>query len=256
MSSGAKILVALIPAFVLGACSSGGEPVPFPAASYETPAPWDPDGGDTYAPGVTPDRLQTTITNPFFPAVPGARWVYEGLSDEGLERIEITIDEETRDVWGVAATVQRDTVYVEGELVEDTWDWFAEDDAGNVWYLGEETYEYEHGEVVCDCGAWEAGVDSAMPGIQMLAEPRVGLVYRQEYLAGEAEDLAEIVALDVTVTVAAGTFTGCVRTRDLSALERDVEEFKTHCPGVGTVLEEKPADGERVELIEYSVPAR
>jgi hypothetical protein len=221
-----------------------------PAASPDHPAPWDPD--TPYEPGVDPTALQTAITNPLFPAPVGGSWTYEGRTDEGTERISVSVLEETRDVWGATATVIRDTVFLDGQMIEDTWDWYAQDASGNVWYLGEDTTEYENGEPVCDCGAWEAGVDGALPGIFMLAEPRVGVAYRQEYYEGEAEDLAEVVEVGLTITVAAGTFEGCIKTRDLSAIDLSVEEFKYTCPGVGFVLEEVPEDDERIELIEYS----
>jgi hypothetical protein len=104
--------------------------------------------------------------------------------------------------------------------------------------------------VVCDCGAWESGVDGALPGVIMLATPKVGDVYRQEYLVGEAEDIAEIVSLNETVTVPAGTFEGCLKTKDSSALDPSVFAYKYYCPGIGIALEEE--GDERVELIEYS----
>lgn len=235
----------LVLSVCLAACGDSG-PV-LPRSNGVGPAPFDP--GQTYVPSVSSAELRTDIANPFFPAPVGARWRYEAVTDEGTERIEIEVLEETRDVWGVTARVVRDTVYLDDQLIEDTWDWYGEDPDGNVWYLGEDTYEYENGMVLCDCGAWESGVDGALPGVVMLGAPTVGTVYRQEFLAGEAEDLAEVVAVDVSVTVAAGSFTGCIRTRGLSAIQ-PIEEFKTYCPGVGVVLEEEGS--ERVELLEYS----
>jgi len=219
----------------------GDEEVPLPAG-------FDPNA--TYTPGVTSADLSTSITNPLFPAPVGAKWTYEGKTESGTERIEIVVDSKTKNVWGAVATVIRDTVYVDDEMVEDTWDWYGQSEDGTVWYLGEDTKEYEDGEVKCECGAWEAGVDSALPGVIMLGKPTVGSSYRQEYAQGEAEDLAEVVAVDETVEVPAGSFTGCVKTRDLSLVDRSAEAFKYYCPGVGLVLEEE--EGERVELIAYS----
>lgn len=227
--------------------------VPLPAASTNHPAPWDPDAD--YEPGITAAALSTEVDNPLMPSTPGLKWVYEGQTDEGMEHTEVEVLPESREVWGVEARVVRDTVYRDGELIEDTWDWYAQDADGNVWYLGEDTYEYENGEKVCDCGAWESGVDGALPGIVMLADPKVGDAYRQEYYPGDAEDLAEVVEADVSVSVAAGDFEGCVRTRETTVLERDVEEFKVACPGVGVVLEEAPADDERTELTSFTDPS-
>jgi hypothetical protein len=210
------------------------------------PAPLDPD--TPYLPRVSAGELSAAITNPLFPAPVGATWVFEADTDEGLERIEIEVLSETQDVWGTAARVVRDTEFLDGEMIEDTWDWFAQDEAGNVWYMGEDTAEYEDGEVVSREGAWEAGVDGALPGVIMLAGPEVGDEYRQEFFEGEAEDYGEVISLDESVTVPAGSWTGCLKTRDRSVLDPELDELKYYCPGVGTVLVE---EGDvRVELLE------
>ena len=233
---------------LLAACGGKGSTEPLPVSNDLGPAPFDP--GEPYEPKVSASDLSTTVSNSLFPVPTGARWVYEAVTDEGLERIIVAAEGETREVWGVTVTVVRDTVTLDGELIEDTWDWYAQDLTGHVWYLGEDTFEYENGIVVCSCGAWETGMDNAQPGVVMLANPKVGDVYRQEFLKDEAEDLAEVLAVNETVTVAAGTFTGCTKTLDLSAIESDVQEFKYYCPGVGNVLVE---EGDvRVELIGYS----
>ena len=138
------------------------------------------DGSDrpgldiTYDPPFDPSSLQTSVTNPYFPLTPGTVWAYEGETEDGTERIVVEVLEETRDVVGVAATVVRDRAYLDGELIEDTFDWFAQDADGNVWYLGEATEEIEDGEVVSTAGSWEAGVDGAEAGVLMPAEPTVG----------------------------------------------------------------------------------
>jgi hypothetical protein len=231
------------------ACSSDTETLePLPTTMALSPAPFDP--ASEYAPSVVGSDLETLVDNPFFPAPVGARWVYEATTDEGVERIEVEVLGETRPTWGVLATVVRDTVHLDGALIEDTWDWYSEDADGNVWYLGEDTYEYEDGEVVCSCGAWEAGVNQALPGVVMLGEPRVGDVYRQEYLRGEAEDLATVISVAESVTVPAGSWTGCLKTRDRSAIDPELDELKYYCPNVGNVLVEE--GDTRVELIEYS----
>jgi hypothetical protein len=212
------------------------------------PAPFDPD--QPYAPRIAAAELSADVTNPLFPAPVGATWVFEAETDEGIERIEIEVEAETMDVWGTSARVVRDTEFLDGEMIEDTWDWFAQDEAGNVWYLGEDTQEYEDGEVVSTEGAWEAGVDGALPGVVMLGDPQVGDEYRQEFFEGEAEDYGEVVSLDETVAVEAGEWTGCVKTRDRSVLDPELDEFKYYCADVGTVLIE---EGDvRVELIEYA----
>lgn len=212
------------------------------------PAKYDPKG--EYGIDIDAADLTAAITNPLFPAPVGAKWVYESKGTSKLEHIEVSVEPGEKDVWGAKARIVRDTVTVDGLLIEDTRDWYAQDDNGHVWYLGEDTAEYQNGVLTCHCGAWEAGKNGALPGVIMLASPVTGYSYRQEYFAGEAEDYAKVVSLDETVTVPAGKFTGCLKTQDMSALTPDAMAFKYYCPGVGLTLEEE--GGERVELVEYS----
>lgn len=216
------------------------------------------DGGSTtgpetdYDPDFDPADFVLAVDNPFFPLVAGTRWVYEGETEEGPETIVVEVLADTRNVAGVVATVVRDRVFVDDELVEDTFDWYGQDSRGNVWYLGEDSKEIEDGEVVSTEGSWETGVDGALPGIVMWADPaaHVGEEYRQEYYEGEAEDWGKVIAVGRSVSVAAGDFEGCIVTEDWNALEPGVVEEKTYCPGVGFVLEVKVGEEERVELVE------
>ncbi len=138
--------------------------------------------------------------------------------------------------------------------MEDTFDWFAQDDDGNVWYLGEDSKEYEDGRVVSTQGSWEAGVDGALPGIVMPAVPAVGDVYRQEFYAGEAEDMMTIIEVGAAVTVEAGSFDDVVRTKDWNPLEPDTIEEKSYARGVGKIREDKTSGGDgHAELVEYSL---
>lgn len=241
--------VALSLAFAAQACSSSSDDSnPKSKLPADLPAVYDP--GSPYVVDIDAGDLSSSVTNAFFPVKPGAKWVYESKAGDVTERIEITVEAGEKDVWGAKASIVRDTVHLGEELIEDTWDWYAQDDNGHVWYLGEDTTEYKGGEPVCKCGAWEAGVKAALPGVIMPNEPVVGHVYRQEFAAGEAEDYAEIVSIKASVTVPAGKFENCVKTRDRSALDKTADAFKYYCPGVGLTLEEE--GGERVELIEYS----
>jgi hypothetical protein len=165
--------------------------------------------------------------------------VFEG----GDERVEVTVTGETREIAGVTATVVIDQVFANGDLIEDTVDWYAADNAGNVWYLGEETAEYENGEIVTTAGSWEAGVDGAQPGIIMLADPRIGDAYRQEFYAGEAEDVAKVYALGESVNVPAGRYEEVLVTEDWTPLDPGLRERKWYAPGVGVVFEEVIAGG-------------
>lgn len=211
------------------------------------------DGGE-YDPALDPADFVAEVDNPYFPLPPGSTRTYEGTDEDGaVEQVEIEVLAETRDVLGIAATVVRDTVTVDGELVEDTYDWFAQDLDGNVWYLGEDVRDYEDGEVVSTEGSFEAGVDDARPGIVMPADPQVGDAYRQEYDPGNAEDVAQVVAVGESVTVAAGTYDDVLVTEDWNPLEPDVLERKSYAPGVGVVYEEKVQGGTgEVELIASS----
>jgi hypothetical protein len=213
----------------------------------------DPGDGGTYVPEVDPADFVDTIDNPYLPLAPGSRWVYEGTSGGETERVEVVVTTDRRVVLGISAVVVRDTVTVDGELAEDTFDWFAQDRSGNVWYLGEDSREYADGEVVSTEGSWEAGVDGAQPGIVMPADPIPGQAYRQEYLEGEAEDMAEVGRLGSTEQVPYGTLTGLLVTKEWTPLEPDVVEEKYYAKGIGLVLEVVTAGGEgRVELVEHA----
>jgi hypothetical protein len=213
----------------------------------------DPGDGGDYRPEIDPAAFVAAIDNPYLPLIPGSRWVYEGTDGGETERIEVEVTNDRREVMGVSTTVVRDTVYVDGELAEDTFDWFAQDRDGDVWYMGEDTREYENGEVSSTEGSWEAGVDGALPGIIMQAQPTVDDAYRQEYYAGEAEDLAQVTALDASESVPFGDFDNLLVIKEWNPFEPEVTEDKYFAPGVGTVLEVKTAGGEgRVELLEFT----
>lgn len=183
----------------------------------------------------------------------GASWTYLGETEDGLETIFIEVLADTREIMGVECVTVRDTVTIEGELVEDTYDWYAQDDDGNVWYFGEISFNYaEDGWVEDIDGSWLAGVDGALPGIVMLAQPSVGTTYRQEFWLGEAEDAATVLEVGASVTIGLGTFDGCLVTADFLPPEPDALEHKTYAPGIGFLREVKPEDGESVELVAYN----
>lgn len=191
------------------------------------------------------------ITNKYFTLKPGAKFVYEEKTNKGVKRVEIEVTGEARQVMGISATVLRDREWVDGELQEDTRDWFAQDKAGNVWYFGEAVDNYEGGKLVNHDGSWEAGLEGAKPGIIMLNDPKVGDTYRQEYLAGKAEDMGTVVAVRKKVTVPHGTFDDCVQIQDWSRIKESETEYKCYCSGVGyMVLEEEGP--EKLELVSAS----
>lgn len=252
-ASGA-VCAALGAALLLASCGSEPAATRRSASTSAEPPVIDPGDGGAYHPTLDESEVVELIDNPYLPLRAGARWVYEGDTDEGAERIEVEVLRDRRTVMGIEATVVHDAAYLDGELIEDTFDWYVQDSEGNVWYLGEQTAEYDDGTVVSTRGSWEAGVDGALPGIVMLAHPTVGDAYRQEYLAGEAEDMGEVIRTGATTSTPAGSFTDAVVTRDWTPLEPDVIEEKSYAPGVGLVAEVKPETGERLVLVEH-VPA-
>jgi hypothetical protein len=236
-----------------GGDSSGDAGTAAGPEATPTTAVIDPGDGGDYDPAVDPADFGGPVDNPYLPFLPGSRWVYEGTSDGETERIEVAVTGETRQVMGIEAVVVRDTVSVDGEVVEDTDDWFAQDAEGNVWYLGEDSKEYEGGEVTSTEGSWEAGVDGALPGIVMPAAPAVGQAYRQEFYEGEAEDLAEVLRLDGRETVAGEAYDALLVTEEWNPLEPDVVEEKSYARGIGLVVEVTTVGGEgRVELVEFT----
>jgi hypothetical protein len=201
--------------------------------------------------GIDPARFTTAIDNPYFPMTAGTMWSYDEVSADGtVQHVEVTVLAETKQIAGVETRVIHDLVTEDGAIVEDTLDYYAQDDAGNIWYFGEETAEYENGKVVSTAGTWEAGVDDAQPGIALPANPTPGLEYRQEFLAGEAEDQARILSIDEFADVASGSYSKLLMTRETTPLEPGLLEYKFYARGVGQVLGITVAGGsDRQELL-------
>jgi hypothetical protein len=217
-----------------------------PAASNEFGLP---QRGEPYE--LNPADFTTEIDNAYWPMPVGTRWTYSEVDEEGTElQVIVTVTSVEKDVAnGITARLVRDSVYEDGELVEDTLDYYAQDADGAIWYLGEATAEFEDGEISSTEGAWEAGVDGALAGIIIPADPVVGMTYRQEYYAGEAEDNGEILSLTETADVPAGQYEGCLQTADTSGIEPDVLEHKYYAQGVGPVLTIDVDGGGREELL-------
>lgn len=241
---------------LLAACGDDGTPVGTAGTTTTAPdTPVEPvidpgDGGD-YHPVIDPADFVDVVDNPYFPLAEGSRWVYEDVEGGTTERVEVTVLPDRKEILGISATVVRDVVTVDGVVVEDTLDWYAQDREGNVWYLGEDVKNYEDGVFVDSDGSFEAGVDGALPGIVMLADPQVGRAYRQEFYEGEAEDLGEVIALGQRRSVPAGSYDDVLVTRDWNPLEPDVVEEKSYARGVGVIFEEHvQGDPAQVALIE------
>jgi len=213
-------------------------------------------GESRYDPAINPADFvnpltigDTTATNTYMPLLPGFTRIYAA----GDETVTVTVTDETIEIMGVTCIVVRDTVEENGEVIEDTVDWFAQDIYGNVWYFGEISRNYEDGMLDNLDGSWMAGKDGAKAGIVMQAAPEAGQVYRQEWALAEAEDMGEVLSVSATESAPAASCNGdCLLTRDFTPLEPDVSERKFYAPGIGVIAAydvEEPED--REELVEY-----
>ena len=236
-------------------CAALGAATGQPASAAKSAGCSIPKGSERLR--LDPATLTTKIDNPWWPMKPGSRWVYRETDADGAkQRVVVTVTNKTKRIEnGVTARVVHDVVTEDGELVEVTDDWYAQDSCGNIWYLGEDTAEYENGKIVSRKGSFEAGVDGAQPGIIMPAKPRPGLAYRQEHYPGEAEDRGQIVSLRERAEVPFGFFeTGRVlMTRDVNPLDPKILEFKFYARGIGPVLAIGVSGGsDREELVRYT----
>lgn len=206
-----------------------------------------------YHPTINAANFSVVVNNPYFTLTPGTTFTYKSHDDEGAEINKVTVTDQTKQVMGITTRVVLDQVWLSGELIEETYDWYAQDKEGNVWYFGEDSKEHKKGEVTSTKGSWEAGVKGAQSGIVMPAHPQPGDPYRQEYKKGEAEDMGQVLSVEETVNVPAGTYRNCVRTKDWSALEAGNIEHKYYSKDVGNaVLETEGNDKKRVELVEVT----
>jgi len=210
----------------------------FPTQNFQKPA--------TALPTFDPDDFVTVVDNPHYPLRPGT--TYFNASPDGAFVDNLTVTRDTIEILGVTCVVVEDLAYEDGELVERTLDYFAQDKLGNVWYLGEDATHYEDGKVIGTDGTWRAGNPGQHAGIIMLADPQVGDFYKQEQAPGVAEDQAVVISLNASVDVPYGSFTDLLQTDDTTPLEPGFVERKTYAEGVG-LLQEVPNDGPRIDLL-------
>ena len=215
-------------------------------------APSLPQGGEPV--DLDPSDFTTRIDHPYWPMRPGSRWIYREREGSSTQRVVVTVTDRTHRVAaGVVARVVHDVVTEDGSIVEDTLDYYAQDRDGNVWYLGEDTAEYESGRKVNTEGSWEAGRDGAQAGVLLPAKPRPGMSYRQEYLRGEAEDAARVLSTDEQAEVPYGHWSGVLMTKDFTPLEPHLLEHKFYARGVGPVLTVTVSGGSgREELVRFT----
>ena len=210
-----------------------------------------PKGGEAVT--LRPDDFTVEIDNPYWPMAEGSRWVYRVTDRESEQEIVVTVTAETRVVDGIEARVVHEVATEDGERLEVTDDWYAQDSCGNVWYLGEATTEFENGEPTSAAGSWEAGIDGAQAGILIPADPVPGLGYRQEHYEGEAEDAAVVLSVHEQAEVPFGHFTDALLTKDVTPLEPKVLEYKLYAKGVGPVLVVGVSGGAaREELVRFT----
>ncbi len=205
------------------------------AGCTEDPSPTNPADSPYEVVIIPADFLPAdSITgNTYFPISVGRMMIYEGRDGSDAIRVEERVTDSERTILGVQCRVVNAREFENDDLIEDTFDWYAQDRDGNVWYFGEDSREIKNGQVAGTSGSWEAGVDGAMPGVLMMARPFIGAWYRQEFYEGEAEDVAQVLTLGDTLSVPYGFFANCLRTMEYSPLEPGTVENKIYAPGVG-----------------------
>jgi hypothetical protein len=248
----AKAALAVVAALA-SACSSsvGTTPSGSPAPSSAPASTLAPIHG-TYSPTIDPTNFVGSIDNPYWPLRPGTTYRYEGVRGHTPQTDIEVVTHETVRILGITCTVVRDTVLEHGVPIERTLDWYAQDRQGNVWYMGEDSFERKGGRFVKASDSWKSGVDGAEPGIIMPAAPVPGEAYRQEYYPpGEALDQARVISLNGMITVPYGTFGELLVTSERSPLEPQTEQ-KYYARGLGEV-EERVMQGHHEEFQLVSV---
>lgn len=209
-------------------------------------------GGSAEAPVVIdPDDFVKIVDNPYFPLQPGT--TYTSMTPDGSVVDTFFVSRQTKQVLGVTCVVVIDTVIEDGELVERTDDYFAQDKEGNVWYFGEASRDFENGKVVSTEGSWLAGVNGAEPGFIMKADPRPGDAYDQEHAPGIAEDQAKVLALSASARTPYGVFHEALRVAETNPLEPGALEHKLYAKGVGQVLVVDKVGGDIEHLVSVEV---
>ena len=227
-------------------------------------------GTFTLDPSALPDYASATFTtstivdHPYHPLPVGATWEYEADTEDGLELVSAEVLAMTRVVAGTTCVVVHVEEFLDGTIQEATDDWFAQDDAGNVWYMGESVVNYEYDELgnltgTNTEGSWEAGMDiagtgsNAAPGYAMPAVTTPGASYYQEFYEEEAEDVGRILESGITVNVGGTDYMNCIRTIDWNPLEGDGLEYKLYAPGTGLIRERDLVGGEETDLTATSL---
>jgi hypothetical protein len=250
-------------AFASGCGSSGGGGSSSTTAASttgtSTSAPAAPSASDlapvhgSYSPSIDPASFVDVIDNRYFPLKPGTAFHYKGVAEDGKtpQTDDEVVTHQTKQIMGVSCTVIRDTVYQRGKLVERTFDWYAQDKYGNVWYMGELAREADHGKLVRASDSWQGGVAGAQPGIIMPGAPHPGDEYRQEYYPGHALDQARVLGSGGSLKVPSGSYGSTLLTEETAPkLDPGVRERKYYVAGVGDIKEQTVSGNqEQIQLV-------
>lgn len=184
----------------------------------------------------------TDIDNRYYPLTQFDRCVLRGKEDGARVRVVRKLVNRTKRFTHngerLRAAVIRDSEFADGELVERTFDYFAQDDRDTVWYLGEDVNEIENGKVVGHGGAWLYGKDTNKMGVGMPANPHVGSRWRHEDVPGGPFESDKVVAKLGTAIVRGKTYHDVLKVRERT----EETEFKLYASGVGNI-QERPPDG-------------
>jgi hypothetical protein len=193
--------------------------------------------GTTYAPVLDSADFVAVIDNPYFPLPVGRTLVYTGVKDGQTQIDTVTVTDQKKVILGIPATVVSDIATHDGTLLEKTFDYYAQDDKGNVWYLGEDTTAFLPNGKTDTSGSFLSGVNGAEPGIIMEANPQIPDAYRQECFTGQAEDTAWVVGTTGSVTVPYGKVRNVLTTLEATRVEPGAYDEKIYGPGIGIVSE-------------------
>ncbi len=251
-----KFLTIASSVFLLLGCAQDGPGADDPALG-EAPAPElpgeEPDAEELPVPPEPPPvTLPTTfvggIEHSFMPLVPGTTWSYAGHEEGIPKREEVRVLDGAHMILGAPCTAVQEQVFLDGELVELTTHYLAQDTVGNLWRFGEQSIEFGDGTPVITEDSWEAGVDGALPWMCLSADPQAGDTFVADGQDG-GTDVFTVLTVDATATVPAGVFQGCAEVEETNAEDPEDMDRILYAPGVGLVSEESPTG--RIDLVSF-----
>jgi len=223
-------------------------------AGSQASGPIESGAGPGWPAALSPSDFVARVDNPWFPLQPGSEYRYTGLKDRSETVDVVRVTDRAKRILGVKTTVVHDVVAVNGRPEEETNDFYAQDRHGNVWYFGEATKTLDsHGHTISTEGSFQAGVNGARAGVLIPGHPKVGLVARQEFSPGQAEDHFRVLDLNAEVSVPFVSSRNALRTREWTPLEPDVLDNKYYVRGIGTVREiAVKGPVERLRLVSFN----